>query len=133
MREIASPAEWLRRSGAQRDVIDGLGRFADWSALHRGCPRGDWLLGIAERLGAPHVALVRAAIGCARIADGDEEAAAVLDVAERWAGGRATVAEVQAATHALESALRRAVDPLREKPRVGPRSPSVSACRIDGS
>ena len=46
---------WLQESGAQRDVIDGLASFADdWEAMWNGCPRGDWLLGIAERLGVDH-------------------------------------------------------------------------------
>ena len=114
MRATISPEDWLRKSGAQGDVIEGLARFADWHALWRECPRGDWLLGIAERLGAPHDALVRAAIACARVVEGDEEALAVLDLAERWAEGRATAAEVAAATRSLEQASARAVDPSRE-------------------
>ena len=109
-----SPVEWLRRTGAQGDVIEGLARFADWRSLHRECPRGDWLLGIAERLGVPHVTLVRAAIGCARIVDSDPEAMTVLDVVERWTEGRTSIADVRAATTALEAALSRAVDPARE-------------------
>ena len=114
MRATMSPAEWLRGSGAQGDVLDGLARFADWETLYRECPRGDWLLGIAERLGVSHIALVRAAIGCARVVEGDGEAVALLELAEKWTEGRATVAEVQAATRALESASARAVDPARE-------------------
>lgn len=95
-------------------MIDGLARFTEWETLWRECPRGDWLLGIAERLGAPHMALVRAAIACARVADGDEEAVTVLAVAERWTEGRATEADVEAATTALESVQSRAVDPASE-------------------
>ena len=44
------PVDWLRAQGAQGDVLDGLSRFDDWASIWAGCPRGDWLLGIAERL-----------------------------------------------------------------------------------
>ena len=109
-----TPQEWLRSAGAQGDVIDGLARFGDWATLYRECPRGDWLLAIAERLGVDHVALVRAAIACARIADGDEEATAVLDAAARWTEDRGAASEVAEATRALEGAASRAVDPASE-------------------
>jgi hypothetical protein len=107
------PTDWLRSVGAQTDALDGLARFETWAELHRECPRGDWLLGIAARLGAPHDALVRAAIGCARVAapHGDE-AEAVLAVAARWADGQASEADVATATEALERAP--AVDPASE-------------------
>lgn len=107
-----NPLEWLRSSGAQGDVVDALGRHDDWRSLWLECPRGDWLLGIAERLGVDHVALVKAAIPCARIADGPEEAARVLDVAERWTRGSASVEEVALATRALEAA--QAPDPATD-------------------
>lgn len=117
---IADPIAWLAASGAQRDVLDGLSRFArDWPTLWNECPRGDWLLGIAARLGVAHVALVRAAIGCARVS---EELAAAdaqiaqalarsLEAAERWTRGDATAEDVAEATRALEAAESRAVDP----------------------
>jgi hypothetical protein len=44
-----TPLEWLRHCGAQGDVMDGLAQFTDWRSLWLGCPRGDWLLAIAER------------------------------------------------------------------------------------
>src|SRR5262245_37477330 len=109
-----APIDWLRRAGAQGDVIDGLSRYSDWTTLWNECARGDWMLGIAERLGAPHVALVRAAIACARIALGGEEAARMLSIAERWTEGRATEADVLAATKILEEASTRAFDPATE-------------------
>lgn len=108
------PIAWLEANGAQRDVVDGLRECArDWGTLWRECPRGDWLLGIATRAGVDHVALVRAAIGCARTAmdllDGDGEARAagaaaraLLEVATSWANGVATKDEVAAAVRALE-------------------------------
>jgi hypothetical protein len=111
---LPAPLAWLTSAGAQKDVLDGLSRFDDWATLHADCPRGDWLLGIAERAGVDHAALVRAAIGCARVVDGGAEASAVLEVAERWTEGRASTAEVAAATQRLEEASARAVDPTAE-------------------
>ena len=99
-----APVDWLRRAGAQGDVIDALARYPDWATLWSECKRGDWMLGIAERIGAPHVELVRAAIACARIVDGGAEATRVLEVAERWTDGRATAPEVADATKGLEDA-----------------------------
>jgi hypothetical protein len=109
-----SPLDWLRRSGAQGDVLHGLAQFSDWSTLWSDCPRGDWLLGIATRLGVPHDALVRAAIACARIADGDAAAREVLDVAERWSTGLASEDDVRTATKRLEDASAAYVDPSVE-------------------
>ena len=45
----SNPIAWLSAHDAQRDVIDGLARFTTWESLWTECPRGDWLLGIAER------------------------------------------------------------------------------------
>lgn len=106
------PIAWLSAHHAQRDVLDGLARFEDWESLWRECPRGDWLLGIAERLGAEHTYLVRAALACARVAD--EAPAPLLDLCQRWLDGDATSAEVNAATDALERALGAAPDPASE-------------------
>lgn len=108
------PIDWLRSAGAQGDVVDGLARYDDWRTLYEQCPRGDWLLGIAERIGVDHDALVRAAIGCARVADGDAAATHMLDVATRWTEGRATETEIREALRALEEAASRAFDPSRE-------------------
>ncbi|MBX3262430.1 MAG: hypothetical protein KF782_22310 [Labilithrix sp.] len=114
MPETTAPIDWLRSAGAQGDVIDGLARLTTWRAVYDECPRGDWLLAIAERLGVEHVALVRAAIACARVADVDDDAGAVLDAAARWADGHGGAGDVAAATRALEQAASRAVDPARE-------------------
>lgn len=111
---MSAPADWLRRAGAQGDVIDALSRFEDWRSLYTECPRGDWLLGIAERLGVDQVALVRAAIGCARVVEGDEASIAMLEIASRWTEGQASEADVAAAIGNLEEAARQAVDPARE-------------------
>lgn len=59
---LGDPIAWLETHGAQRDVLDGLRTCSrDWRSLWRDCPRGDWLLGIAVRIGVDHASLVRAA------------------------------------------------------------------------
>ena len=114
------PIGWLTATGAQTDVIDGLRPIAsDWATLYERCPRGDWLLGILSRLGAPHPSLVRAASACARlaldIAEDDppigSAARAVLDCAEAWSRGEAPPSEVAAARAALEEVTSSATDP----------------------
>ncbi len=109
---------WLMESGAQRDVIDGLASFGDdWEAMWNGSPRGDWLLGIAERVGVDHRALVVAAIGCAELALDyvvPEEARNVLATATRWTKGEADADEVKRATAALEEASKTPADPSCE-------------------
>lgn len=111
---LPEPASFLRSAGAQKDVIDGLARFTDWPTLHAECPRGDWLLGIAERAGVDHVALVRAAIACARVVEPSPSAAHVLETAERWCERKASSDEVAAATCQLEADAAKAVDPASE-------------------
>lgn len=109
------PLAWLEANGAQRDVVDGLRGIArDWSTIWRECPRGDWLLGIAARLRIGHVALVRAAIGCARTSvDRFEgpEAVQLLEVASRWTEQAASIADVHEATRALDVAAGHVGDP----------------------
>ncbi|MBX3230757.1 MAG: hypothetical protein KIT84_00960 [Labilithrix sp.] len=106
------PIAWLSAHQAQRDVLDGLARFDDWESLWRECPRGDWLLGIAERIGAEHTQLVRAAIQCVRITD--DAPATMLDLCERWTRGEATAEEVARAADELDRALAGAADPASE-------------------
>lgn len=103
------PIAWLSAHEAQKDVIDGLARFDDWASLWNECPRGDWLLGIATRMGAEHTLLVRAAVACAKIAD---EPPSELAVAEAWLEGKATADEVAAAAKQLDAAP--AHDPAHE-------------------
>jgi hypothetical protein len=123
MKEMVEPIAWLRASGAQADVIDGLARLAkDWPTLWNECPRGDWLLGIAVKLGAPHTEAVLAAIGCARVS-ADLVApvpiiaqlfAQVLEAAERFAGGASNTDEIRQVTKQLEHAMRGAPDPVSD-------------------
>lgn len=122
-----APLDWLAKRGAQRDVLDGLRAVGDdWQALWMTCERGDWLLGIAIELGVDHAALVRAAVGSARVAldhvEGDlrDASVVVLDAAEAWARAdgdepRASAAALVAErTRALEEASSRAVDPASD-------------------
>ncbi len=84
-----------------------------WERLWSACPRGDWLLGIAVRLGAPHEALVRAAAACAQtvLEPGDQAATAargLLDLVRRWSEGAASAEEVARAAQAFEAVAARA-------------------------
>lgn len=120
---MQEPIAWLRASGAQADVVDGLARYAkDWPTLWNECPRGDWLLGIALKLGVPHASAVRAAIGCAKVSS-DLVApvpamarlfALVLDAAARFADGTGDTDEVARLTQELEHAMAAAPDPVTE-------------------
>lgn len=117
------PIAWLRASGAQADVVDGLARIAqDWPTLWKECPRGDWLLGIAVKLGVDHASAVRAAIGCARVS-ADLVAgvpriahafAQTLGAAERFASGANNTDEVRRITKELEQAMETAPDPVTD-------------------
>jgi hypothetical protein len=113
-RGTSAPIAWLSAHDAQRDVLDGLARFTTWEALWRECPRGDWLLGIAERIGVEHTYLVRAALACARVADPEEKSSAMLDLVEAWLSGKKTDDDIARATHALDTALSTAPDPASE-------------------
>lgn len=108
------PIPWLTAHEAQRDVLDGLARFATWESLWAECPRGDWLLAIAERIGVEHTHLVRAAVACARVADPDANARHLLELVEGWLSGTKTAGEIAVATGALEAALASAADPATE-------------------
>ena len=117
------PIAWLRASGAQADVVDGLARIAhDWPTLWKECPRGDWLLGIAVKLGVDHASAVRAAIGCARVSADlvagvpriAQAFAQTLEAAERFADGADNVDEVRRITKELEQAMEGAPDPVTD-------------------
>lgn len=114
MRELEDPVAWLEAHGAQRDVLDGLRDLAGgdaaprarWETLWRECPRGDWMLGIAAKLGVDRRPLVLAAVACAEgVLDQAESPRAreLLDAARSWARGEATDADVAARTRALDA------------------------------
>jgi hypothetical protein len=117
----SDPIAWLSAEGAQRDVIDGLRPIAgDWKTLWTTAPRGDWLLGIAVKLGIAHPLLVSAAAGCARIAladlDGElrDACAALLDDAEAFARTGEGADAIAERARSLEAAMARAPDPASE-------------------
>ena len=57
--------EWLRAAGAQNDVISWAEQHASsWQAFWEQCPRGDWLLGVAARLGVARRQVLEAAAAC---------------------------------------------------------------------
>lgn len=109
-----NPIAWLSAHEAQRDVLDGLARFTTWESLWTECPRGDWLLGVAERIGVEHTHLVRAASASARIADPEDRSTRLLDLVDAWLAGTKTAEEIASATQALEAALATAPDPASE-------------------
>jgi hypothetical protein len=96
------------------------GEAAEWaaaqpdqslSALWDTCPRGDWMLWLAGRLGVDRRILVAAACDCAEQAwahcrDGGALTAAMLvvHVAREWCAGRADLEDVRAAASAADDA-----------------------------
>ncbi len=80
------------------------------------CPRGDWLLGIAVRLGAETTVVVRAAAAAARTAfdflpDDETRAQEALRVADAFSEGSANEVEVARARASLEALSAEAPDP----------------------
>lgn len=134
---LGDPIAWLEANGAHRDVLDGLRTCSrDWRSLWRDCPRGDWLLGIAVRIGVDHASLVRAAIGCARTSlDRFEggEAAALLDVAARFTTGDASEADVAIATRALDVAAAKVGDPSADAAARSAQAVGLGIVALDGS
>lgn len=64
-----SLAAWLARAGAQHDFVEWAAPFgSDVAALWAACPRGDWALALAARVGVERGSLLEAAAGCARLA-----------------------------------------------------------------
>ena len=74
-------------------------------AAWKQCPRGDWLLWAAGRLGVDRKLLILAACDCAETAlefvhVGEERPRRAIETARRWAAGNATLEEVEAAAAA---------------------------------
>jgi hypothetical protein len=88
----------------------------DLAAAWASCERGDWLLWLAGRICQPnsaaHRQVVRAAVGCARLAlplftaayPDDPRPRQALDAAEAWALGTGTQAAASAAASAASAA-----------------------------
>jgi len=73
------------------------------------CPRGDWMLWIAGRVGVKRETLVLAACACARLAlpyiePGEMRPLRAIETAEAWARGEATLDQVRATNYAAAAA-----------------------------
>jgi hypothetical protein len=107
---------WLERAGAQHDVVEWARAYgADFARLWAECPRGDWLLAIAARLGAARPQLVLAAASCARLAlahvSADEaRPLAAVTAAEAYGRSGGDAAACAAAKLELAAALDAAAD-----------------------
>ncbi len=106
--KLISLGDWLQATGAHHDVVEWAGAFgADWTSAWASCPRGDWLLGIAGRLGADRRALALAAVDAVRealdfVPEDEPRPARALGVVERWARGEATETQCRDAVASLE-------------------------------
>ncbi|MDD9939145.1 MAG: hypothetical protein OXT09_36490 [Myxococcales bacterium] len=109
--------QWLAEVDAQNDVVEWARPYeADLPKLWRECPRGDWLLAIAARLGAERNALVSAACRCARLSlahlpedEGRPEDG--LEAAEAWSTGEGDAEACGEHKDAISQALDEAADP----------------------
>jgi hypothetical protein len=100
-------ADRLREAGAHHDLVSWAESHPDPREAWRVCPRGDWMLAIAARFGAPRDRLVAAAVACARLAiDSMEEhreaGEHALAVAEGFACGAVDAETAHAAGLELE-------------------------------
>jgi hypothetical protein len=108
-------ADRLRAAGAHHDVVAWAEAHPDPAEAWGACLRGDWLLAIAARFGAPRPSLVAAAAACARLAVDSlaarrADAERALAAADAFALGRvgaeqayAVGAEVEALAEAAET------------------------------
>jgi hypothetical protein len=103
-------AGWLETEGAHHDIVAWAAGFGDdFERAWHECPRADWLLAIAARLGFDRRSLVRAAAACTRTAHADlvtpdPPTLRALELAESWARGEAAAEECQSAAAELERA-----------------------------
>lgn len=75
----------------------------------RACPRGDWLLWMAAKLGIERKLVVAAACDCAEtslkcVPEGEDRPANAIRVARAWIAGDASIAEVSEARRAAAAA-----------------------------
>lgn len=98
----------LRCEGACLEAVMWCGN-RDAKTAWEECPRGDWLLWFAGRLGVPRKLLVRSACDCAEralryVPDGEDRPRKAIETARRWCDGNATIADVRAAGGAYAAA-----------------------------
>ena len=96
-----SLTQHLRELDACSSAIEWVGD-RDPATAWAECPRGDWLLWVAGRLGADRRTIVLAACACARdalrfVPSGETRPLAAIETAERWVRGEASIRDVRAA------------------------------------
>jgi len=117
-RRMADVWQWLAKAGAQADAVDWARPYGgDFRRLWSECPRGDWLLAIAARLGCERVVLLGAAAACARLAlphlpENETRPAEALDALEAFCAGEVDAAACQAHRAAVDAAVGEAPDPI---------------------
>jgi Imm-5 like putative immunity protein len=106
---------WLSAASASNDVVEWASTFGDdWQRAWRECPRADWLLAIAARLGIDTKLLVLAAAATARtsldaIPAHETRPLAAIEAAEAWARGEITGEELRDKARAADEVT--ATDP----------------------
>jgi hypothetical protein len=99
----------LLRRGACADAVAWVGQRKDPRRAWHACERGDWLLWIAAKVGVDRKLVVRAACACARealrrVPQGEDRPRKCIEVAERWADGKASIEEVREVSRAASAA-----------------------------
>jgi hypothetical protein len=111
----ATVAQWLVARGAHHDVVSWAEAYGDdWTRALTECPRGDWLLGIAARIGFPARELVLAAAQCVDVGlevVPDALAAEGASAARAWAEGTLDAAPCKELAARLDASATAAPDP----------------------
>lgn len=111
MRHATSLRSRLADLHACADAIAWVGD-RDLAAAWAECPRGDWMLWLASRMGVDRRLLVLAACDCARVVlpRGDARPRHAIETAEAWARGEATIEQVIDAADASADASAEAAE-----------------------
>jgi len=116
---VQTIAAYLAKAGAQQDIVQWAEPYGDdWARMWQDCPRGDWLLALAARLGVDRRDLVAAACKCARLALAylplrEMRPDAALRAAETWSAGGEDL-NVQLLQASVVNAAQQAVHPAIE-------------------
>ena len=106
----------VRRRGGEPSLAEWADAFDDWRSAWDACPRCDWLLWIAQQLGAPDALLFEAAVRSS-VATLHDLPPGVVDAferaLERWRDGSAERAEVLRAVERCSDAMNTGGNPLR--------------------